>query len=120
METNFTNFTGKIRNWRNPELLKLNPDFKSDLIREGTHVKCLPNENYLKKHWNKIVYITIDLYGNYVLHDMSHLSNSNKGRLEVCGVYSPIFWSQAKTDIHFEWLEHGDVYNQHKGLIRKY
>ncbi len=110
----------KIKNWRNPKILELNPDFSSDWVFEGTHVKCLPNDLFIKKYWNKIVYITIDMNGGYNLHDMSSISNSNKTKLIECGVYSPVFWSQAKSDIHFEWLEHGDVYNQFKGLIRKY
>jgi len=54
METKFKNYEKNqkgpnIKRWHNPQLLIDNPQWESDLVIEGTHVKCLPNDYYLKK-----------------------------------------------------------------------
>ncbi len=125
METKFENYKNQqnqpnIKRWHNPQLIKDNPEWKTDLVVEGTHVKCLPNDIYLKKYWNRIEYATINSDDSYTLHDMSHIASSNKERLLHCGVYGPVFIQDAKPGVHFEWLEHGVVYDSHKNTLRTY
>ena len=75
---------------------------------EGTHVICLPSENYPEKYWNKITYVSVDVNGQYRLHAMS---GSNKERLSKFGKYWSIFFSPAIPNKHFEWIPNSIIYD---------
>jgi len=76
---------------------------------EGTHVMCLPSDEYPKKYWNKIIFVSVDTQGKYQLRDMT---GSNKERLTTFGGYYSLFFGSAIPNKHFRWIPNSVIYDR--------
>lgn len=83
----------------------------------GTHVMVLPHEDFLKKHWNKVGYVSKSSDNTFKLHNMSFIGNSNKERIKKPGNYCPIFFSNAIPETHFNWIENSVVYDKFGDIL---
>ncbi len=66
---------------------------------QGTHVLVLPSDTYSKEYWNKMGYLSVTSDNRYYLTDTS------------------IYCTDAKEDIHFEWLENMTLYDGNGTVI---
>lgn len=86
---------------------------------EGTHVMVLPSDEYYKKHWNKVGYVTVDSRGSFRLHDMSVLSNTNKQRLSEPGQFCSLYHTNSKPGVHFDWIDNSTIYDNQGNVVGK-
>ena len=92
------------------EKLELYRDINN--VSQGTHVIVLPHNDYLKKYFNKIHYVTRSSDNSYHLHNLDHIGSSREERLRKSGIYCPVFHTDAIEGVHFMWIDGSIVYDK--------
>ncbi len=100
---NFEQFLNENTMSNTDEILKEPYDASS---YQGTIVKVLPSEKYLKKYWNKKHYV--ERQQNINGEIIYHLQESVDGEK---GWYGFVFCTDAKEHINFEFINGSTIYN---------